>query len=207
MEDHFRVDPPDAPAGSAQADAELRLLAGDQVVAIAFRLPKCLRAHQHIASTGACLTDSGVPFQVAEKVVHRALGVPLATPTTDRRNIGMRLEKGACLRQPASAYLAVAIDELHELDVWRDRGQARNAGIARPRRSERQPHVQIDHHRAETSGQVSRTIGGAGVHIHRHAGLPNHRRQTHAQAFAFVAADGHHAKVRGPGLDGRLRRR
>ena len=71
---HLGVEPPDLPAGPAQAQAELGLLAGDQTARGSRRAARtALVPHQRVAAAGLGLADRRVPLPVAEPVVDRGL--------------------------------------------------------------------------------------------------------------------------------------
>ena len=101
----------------AQARAQLRLLAGDEVGAEAARGRERVDAHHRDAAAGARLAARRVPLDVAEQVVDRALGMLLAQAAAHGGDILMlRKERGRAL-EPARGELAVAVEELHVVEL------------------------------------------------------------------------------------------
>lgn len=191
MQRHLGVDPPDLPTRPAQPLAKLRLLARDQVLAVAAHLLEIPQPHQRIPAAGQRLADRRVPFAVTEPVIDRSLRVPLASATTDHHGTGVVAEALQPARHPARHHLAIAIDELDVIGRCARCSQRKHTGIARPRRREGARKVKPDHNRACPPRQRLRAIGRAAVDIDQPPHLAFERGETGGKPVPLIAADHH----------------
>ena len=112
MHGHFRVQAPDAPAGSAKSDAQLRIFGRNHVCPKAAHLLESVDTHQRIASAALGLSYRGIPLDVAKHIVNRSRRITLPTPATDNCYIAVRLKKGHRFLDPAGNNFAITIDKL-----------------------------------------------------------------------------------------------
>jgi hypothetical protein len=112
---HFNGQASHLPAASAQADAEFRLFAGDERVVVADDFRQRRGAHQGIAAASLRIADRRIPFQIAQTIVNRSLGVTFAAASAHDGQPGLGIQLGDGARQPTVADFAVAVDELHVL--------------------------------------------------------------------------------------------
>src|SRR5689334_6910864 len=86
VEGHLIGQSPRRPALLAQADAEFGFFAGDQTGIEAARLLEGLDAHEAVAADLGHLAWSTIPFEIAQPVVDRLTGKPLASPSAHHRS-------------------------------------------------------------------------------------------------------------------------
>ncbi len=198
------------PARGPQAHAQLGLLAGDQVVTKAAHLPIGGKAHQDVAATRLRSTHRCVPFQVAQAVVDRPFRKPLTPASAYGRHVGSGVQKCAGGDQPAGGHLAVAVDELRELEVVRSSLENPNPGIARPSRRERLRDVELVDGRPDRLRQGNRAVARPRIDIDDRLDLAGDGREAAPQSLPFVATDDNDAHSRcdrrGIGLHRELRR-
>ena len=187
MQRHLDINPPNLPACPAQAQAQLRLLTGDQAGVVSTHRPYRRKPHQCIAPASQRRTQRSVPFHIRQPVIHRRLGKPLATPPTDHHRATMHRKPGQGRRKPALPHLAVSIDELHKLWVL----QHRQSRIARPRRREPKPQVQRHHLGTHRARSLDRAIRRPRIDINQPPHPALQRPQTGDQPHALVAPDHH----------------
>src|ERR1700716_2887245 len=82
MQGHFKVQSPDATACRTQPNAQLRLLASDQVIAESTHGLERVCPHHRVTATGTHLAGRPLPLSIAEPVVNRLFGVTFASPPT-----------------------------------------------------------------------------------------------------------------------------
>jgi hypothetical protein len=67
---HFSVQAPDAPAGSAKSNAQLRIFGRNNIRPKAAHLLECVGTHQRVAATAFGLSDRGIPLNVAKLIIN-----------------------------------------------------------------------------------------------------------------------------------------
>ena len=186
---HRRVEPHDLPARRPHAEAQIVILRGDDRWIEAADLAKRLGPDEKVAAAGGDLAHRPVPFDRADAVVDRTLGLALHERAADSGRIVALLERHDGPRQPFGIELAVTIEELHEFDAWRQFVESREAFIPRTARGERRRHVELDDFDANRAREFDAQIRRAGIDIHdRRAGAAK-RAQATAQPVAFVATN------------------
>jgi hypothetical protein len=70
MQCHFDVQPPDAPASGTNADAQLRILTGDQIIPVPLNGLERDCTKQYVAPACAHLPYRPVPFSVAQPIIN-----------------------------------------------------------------------------------------------------------------------------------------
>src|SRR5439155_22372368 len=158
---HLRGYPDDRPAPPAQAQTDLVVLGSEHRGIEAADLLECLLAHHRDAAAGSDLADRPIPLDVADPVVDRRLGRALAQAAGDGCRAWILSQLPHRSGDPALADLAVAIDELDELDGGIELEQPPCPLVAGPCRSERNRGVELDHDRAERLRDFNATVGGA----------------------------------------------
>jgi colanic acid/amylovoran biosynthesis glycosyltransferase len=198
---HLGVDPEHLPAALTHAQAEIRLLAGDQIGVVPPHLLDGGDAHEGVAAAGIRVAHGRVPLHVAEAVVDRRLGVALATPATHDGELRIGEELSLGRLQPAIRDDAIAVDELDQLQLGRGVAKSREPAVSGAGRRERNRSVELDDERPHLFGQRHATVRRAGVHVHDRRGAPGERREAAAQPLTLVSTDRDDtdARVHGPG--------
>src|SRR5690349_15894273 len=89
MQSHLGVQPPDAPPGPTQAQAQLWLFSGNEAGAVTLRRRERLRAHQRVSAAGLGFSDGCIPFDIAKQVVDAAIRMHFSSPSADHCDLGM----------------------------------------------------------------------------------------------------------------------
>ncbi len=159
VQGHLDRHTPHPPTRLAQSHTEFRLFTGDHVSTKTTHCRQRRRAHHSIAPARSHIARWRVPLDVAQPVVQRVLGMPLAPATAYDRNIRVIPEAGQCRGRKARFHLTVAIDEEHGLQLRGHLAKPLKAGIAGTRSGEGQTHVEIDDERALRTRECRRSVG------------------------------------------------
>ena len=88
----------------------------------------------------------------------------------------------------------IAIDELHEINIWSDFVQTMESGVTRASRRERRVGIQIHDFGAIFASPLGRAITRSGIHIYDLGRRLGERSEAFLQAVAFVAANSNGGK-------------
>ena len=127
MQGHLGAQAMDCPAGLAKTDAHLRLFAGYDVGVVTADLLEGGDADHRVAAAGVRLAHWRVPFDVAEAVIDRGVGMLLTAAAADDRPVEILFELLCGKLDPTGDDFAVTIDELNIGAI----GNARETGVPR----------------------------------------------------------------------------
>ena len=117
MPSHQGVDHHYTAAGRTQANAQFRLLAGDQVGPVAADGAERGDAHQGVATARDGRPNRNVPLEVAQPVVDGQVRVPLSATAAGYDHIRSAVERSHGHIEPLRIDFAVAVHELDVLDA------------------------------------------------------------------------------------------
>src|SRR4029077_9370956 len=130
------------------------------------------------------LTEGALaPLDVAQLVIDTAFGVALAAHAQHCNDIRICTERLFREFDPAFDDLAVAVDELYELDLRPKLAQADETSIARPSGGERPRHVQLDHFRDQRARECDTAIIRIGIDVHKCSDTVGERTQAGFESF------------------------
>jgi hypothetical protein len=190
---HLGLEPPDPPAAPPKPQAKFGLLPGDQILAVSPHFLQGGKPHQRIAAAGLGLAHRGIPFRIGQPVVDRGLGMDLAPPPADHREIGPRLQIARGRGNPARVQLAIAIEKLHEFGTLRlgAPGEPGETGIASAGGGEGKAEVKLHHLGPAGARRRDGAIGRAAVDIDHLTDLGFQAVEAGDEPRAFIAADHH----------------
>ena len=195
---HLGVDAQHSPAGGAQAHAQLGLLARDQALVERARSAQEGDAHHRVAVAGCSLSDRYVPLHVHQAVVDVGVASPFPAPARDDGGVRPSLHRALAHLEPRGLELAIAVQELDQLDVRNPIQQASHPRVASTRHREARARVELDEVGSVRARELRAAVGRAAVDVddRRRLRARPQRRETAGEPRALVSADHDHTELR-----------
>ena len=151
VQSHFSVNPQNYPIILSQADAQLRLLTGNQRRIIATDSPKCFDSDHRVTATVFDLAYGRIPFNIGQTIVNGSIRISLATTPADDDDLRTTLDYCSGTLKPAGHHLTITIDKLNESYPRIKFNEPRKAHVSPASHCEWQRQVKLNHIRTQST--------------------------------------------------------